>query len=146
MNLLATLFSKSGIASLPFVKQNQPGGDGLACINSILMHRRLSISLSDIESRYPDFKQCINLRQVMDIFSDYKIQTRALQCPINELVNLKLPCILHWDMKQFVILAKTEDKKYEILNPADKKRFFTEDELERHYNEIALEILSEKNT
>lgn len=145
MSLLKNLFANSGLINkgkLVHLKQTQPGNDGLACIAMILNFHGIMINLNELNNKYPDCVAGISLRQIIEIFHAEGLKTRPLQCPVSELPNLKLPAILHWDMKQFVILSNIENQKITIFDPMSKKISLSENEFEQHYAEIALEVFT----
>ena len=48
--------------------------------------------------------------------------SRPLRLEINELAQLQLPCILHWDLNHFVVLKKAGRRSITILDPAVGER------------------------
>ncbi|MCW8348190.1 MULTISPECIES: cysteine peptidase family C39 domain-containing protein [Vibrio] len=42
----------------------------------------------------------------MELASRIRLIARAVQCEIEELYQLTLPCIIHWDLNHFVVLTK----------------------------------------
>ncbi|TNV97505.1 ABC transporter, partial [Xylella fastidiosa] len=53
---------------------------------------------------------------------------------------LKLPCILHWDLNHFVVLAKVGTTKVTIYDPAIGKRKLSLNEVSKYFTGIALEL------
>lgn len=66
--------------------------------------------------------------------------TRALRLELSELNQLSLPCILHWDLNHFVVLAKVGRKTVTILDPAVGERKLSFAEVSRHFTGVALEL------
>src|SRR5690606_24925736 len=67
-------------------------------------------------------------------------QSRPLRLDIEELDQLKLPCILHWDLNHFVVLANAGRRKATILDPAHGKRRLGVEEVSEHFTGVALEL------
>ncbi len=65
---------------------------------------------------------------------------RRLRLDLHELVDLKLPCILHWDLNHFVVLKKVSRKTLTLLDPAVGERRMSIDEASRHFTGVALEL------
>lgn len=59
---------------------------------------------------------------------------------MQHLGELKLPCILHWDLNHFVVLAKVSKSKLTILDPAVGERKLSINEVSRHFTGVALEL------
>lgn len=143
MALLNRLFKRTAIyepGTPPLIRQQQPGGDGLACIAIVFAFHGVDIDLDKLTKNYSQFSQGMGLRDMISILQEHDLIVRALQCPTRELHKLQMPCILHWDMKQFVVLENTQDRRFIVIDPASKKLTLTLDEFEQHFGEILLEI------
>ena len=68
-------------------------------------------------------------------------QCRALRLDLQHLVQLKLPCILHWDMNHFVVLESMNHRSVTIHDPAVGTRKITLDDLANHFTGVALELM-----
>jgi ATP-binding cassette, subfamily B, bacterial CvaB/MchF/RaxB len=141
MKPLSKILKSDNVSRIP---QQHEGEDGLACIAMLFSHAGVDISIEDLRNDYPHFLSGISMREIIEIFSARNFVSKAFHCPIYELVKLKLPCILHWDMQQFVVLSSIKNDVYTVLNPADAKIRYSRQEFEQHYNEIALQITSEE--
>ncbi len=52
------------------------------------------------------------------IAAQIQLKTRALSLDIDEINQLKTPCILHWNMNHFVVLVKVQRAGFVIHDPA----------------------------
>lgn len=66
--------------------------------------------------------------------------TRPLKLDLEDLDQLKTPCILHWDFNHFVVLQEVSANKVTILDPAFGKRVLTLNEVSEHFTGVALEL------
>ena len=66
--------------------------------------------------------------------------TRPLKLDLEDLNQLKTPCILHWDFNHFVVLQEVSANKVTILDPAFGKRILTLNEVSEHFTGVALEL------
>ncbi|CAM0791908.1 ABC-type bacteriocin/lantibiotic exporters, contain an N-terminal double-glycine peptidase domain [Acinetobacter baumannii] len=73
------------------------------------------------------------------------LTTRPLKLELDELNQLRLPCILHWDLNHFVILKNVSPAKITIVDPAFGERVFTYDQASSHFTGIALELWPDSN-
>lgn len=48
----------------------------------------------------------------------FSFDTKALKIGPQQIISLKLPCILHWDMNHFVVLVKVNKNNVLIYDPA----------------------------
>jgi ATP-binding cassette subfamily B protein RaxB len=59
---------------------------------------------------------------------------------LEELGQLQLPCILHWDLNHFVVLKKVGRGHITILDPAVGERKLPTAEVSEHFTGVALEL------
>lgn len=59
---------------------------------------------------------------------------------MEHLSDLKLPCVLHWDMCHFVVLKSVSVNKIVIHDPSVGMRRMTIDEFSKHFTGVALEL------
>lgn len=136
------LMGRPRAGKLNFIKQQQPGGDGLACLSMIFAWYGVPITLQDLQHTYPNFCHGMGLRHLMDVATNAGLKANPWQCGTADLHKLKMPLILHWDMREFVLLAKASDNTFTVYHPAFTKKNYTSTEFDHHYGEIALEITS----
>ena len=71
---------------------------------------------------------------------DMKFNPRALRAEPEQLAQLTLPCVLHWDLNHFVVLTAVRGNRATLHDPARGERRMKLDELSRHFTGIALEL------
>lgn len=76
----------------------------------------------------------------MTVAGGLGFQCRPLRLDLESLAKLEKPCILHWDLNHFVVLAKVGKKKVTILDPAFGKRELSYAEVSDHFTGVALEL------
>jgi len=72
---------------------------------------------------------------------DLKFNPRALRAEPDQLAQLALPCVLHWDLNHFVVLTAVRGNRVTLHDPARGLRHMKLAELSRHFTGIALELL-----
>lgn len=77
--------------------------------------------------------------------AELNLAARPLKVEIDELDQLKLPAILHWNLNHFVVLHRVKTRisgkdEYFILDPAIGERRVTEAEISRMFTGVALEL------
>jgi ATP-binding cassette subfamily B protein RaxB len=93
------------------------------------MRRRFSVSMKGV-----------NLRGLMAMASGLSLQARPLKLDLQHLPELKLPCVLHWDLNHFVVLKSISAKHVIVHDPAIGERRMPIDEFAKHFTGIALEL------
>jgi ATP-binding cassette subfamily B protein RaxB len=113
---------------------------GLACIAMISSHHGDQSGLRELRNRFPTSQQGATLTRLISISGQLGLQARPLRLDVDALGKLATPCILHWDLNHFVVLAKTSHDKFTIHDPAVGKRILSLAEVSEHFTGVALEL------
>ena len=113
---------------------------GLAALAMIAEAHGLHLTLPELRRRFPASLRGARLDQLIDIARQLRLRTRALRLELPDLRRLALPCILHWDLDHFVVLAATARDRAVILDPAIGSRRLSFVEISRHFTGVALEL------
>lgn len=122
------------------ILQSESSECGLACIAMIASHHGNPLSLRELRQRFPLSLKGAKLNQLIQIAQSLGFSTPPLRLDMDDLGKLKLPCILHWDLNHFVVLAKAGKSKVTILDPAMGERKLTYKEVSYHFTGVALEL------
>jgi ATP-binding cassette subfamily B protein RaxB len=134
------LISYSGKRSVPLIMQSEVSECGLACLAMISSFYGYKINLSPLRKKVTLDSNGINLKQLMNVANQLHFSSRALQCSLNEIEQLSLPCILHWNMDHFVVLTRITKNTIFINDPAFGKRKIHRKEFSDSFTGIALEL------
>jgi ATP-binding cassette subfamily B protein RaxB len=113
---------------------------GLASLAMVAGHHGFAISMPELRRRFSLSLKGATLARLMDAAGKLGFNCRPLKLEIGELARLQLPCILHWDLNHFVVLAKVGRGKATILDPAHGRRRMPLAEVSGHFTGIALEL------
>ena len=136
----ASLLRFSSKSQLPMVLQTEAAECGLACLTMIAGFHGLKTDLTLMRQKYPFSAHGASLKHVMDIASNMHLSSRALKLDIADLPNLSTPCILHWEMKHFVVLKQCERDGIVIHDPALGERSVSLEEAGDCFTGVALEL------
>ena len=100
----------------------------------------LQLDLADLRRRFPVSLKGATFQQLTSHASTLNFSSRPLRLELNELAQLQLPCILHWDLNHFVVLKKVGRGRVTILDPAVGERRLPLAEVSRHFTGVALEL------
>ncbi|GEK16130.1 peptidase domain-containing ABC transporter [Aliivibrio fischeri] len=134
------LISYSGKRNVPLIMQSEVSECGLACLAMISSFYGYKINLSPLRKKLTLDSNGINLKQLMNVANQLHFSSRALQCSLNEIEQLSLPCILHWNMDHFVVLTRVTKNTIFINDPAFGKRKIHRKEFSDSFTGIALEL------
>lgn len=125
---------------IPTILQTEATECGLACIAMIAHYYGYESDLLTLRRRFSVSQKGSNLNQLIKISNQLKMVTRPLKLDLEDLDQLKTPCILHWDFNHFVVLQEVSANKVTILDPAFGKRVLTLNEVSEHFTGVALEL------
>lgn len=138
MKLDFSLFRK-----VPVTLQTETAECGLACLSMILGYYKGDSDLFTLRCQYGVSSRGVNLQNLIDISKSLGFITRPLSLELDEVKQLKLPCILHWEFNHFVVLTKVTDKYFIIHDPAFGKKKLTKERFSNSFTGVALELWAE---
>lgn len=138
------LLNFSASNQVPMIRQSELAECGLACLAMISGFYKKHVALLDLRREYALQLAGMNLQQMIDTADRLDLSSRALKCSVDEVKQLKLPCILHWNMNHFVVLTKVRGNKYFINDPASGTKILQEVDFSKHFTGICLELSPSK--
>lgn len=125
---------------LPSVLQTEAAECGLACLAMIAGYHGLFTDLSDLRRRFGMTQKGATLVDLMHVADALGFASRPLRLELAEVGQLALPCIVHWDLNHFVVLADVSANSMTIHDPAAGIQRVTRAEFSRHFTGVALEL------
>ncbi len=125
---------------LPLVLQSEAAECGLACLAMVAAYHGHETDIGSLRARHGMSLRGATLQQVMAAASDLRMVGRPLRLELDEVQNLRLPCILHWDLDHFVVVKKVSGRRVTLHDPAVGVRRVDMRELGRHFTGVALEL------
>ena len=98
---------------------------GLACLAMAAAHAGHKVDLGGLRRRYPASAQGATLAELMRIAGELELAPRAVRLDLDELGELQLPAILHWDLNHFVLLERVGAGNAMLLDPAVGRRILS---------------------
>ena len=126
-------------AQVPVVLQTEASECGLACLAMLLAHHGTVIDLPSMRARHGAVPQGMTLLDLARVASAEQLTTRAVRVDLHELNQLRLPCILHWELAHFVVLREVRGEHFIVLDPAQGERRLSMLELSPRFSGVALE-------
>ena len=120
--------------------QAEAGECGLACLAMVASRHGDMRRLHDLRSSFGVGLKGMSLRGLIGAASTVGFNSRPVKLPLEQLAQLQLPCILHWDLNHFVVLKKVGRRSITILDPAVGERHLPMAEVSRHFTGVALEL------
>lgn len=128
------------IARVRPVLQAEAAECGLAALAMVATAHGHVVGLQELRARFPLSLKGARLDQLMRAAQQLGFATRPLRLELEQLDQLQLPCILHWDFNHFVVLTRTGRAHAVIQDPAVGERRMPLQELSDHFTGVALEL------
>jgi len=122
------------------VLQAETAECGLACLSMLLGFHKREVSLRSLRAANPSPDAGLNLQKLMQIATQHGLAARAIRLELEELAELQLPCILHWDYGHYVVLERVGRQSCTLIDPAMGRRRYALAEMSAHFTGIALEL------
>lgn len=125
---------------LPVILQTEVAECGLACLAMVANFHGHHFDLNGLRQRFHISSKGSTLNDLMAMADELKFVGRPLKLDLDELKELKIPAILHWDLGHFVVLKKVTDNHIIIHDPAVGERKLTLNDASNHFTGVALEL------
>jgi ATP-binding cassette subfamily B protein RaxB len=129
-----------GARRLPLIQQAEATECGLACLAMVAGYHRHRVDLNTLRRRYPVSLQGVTLRALMEVAGQLSLTSRPLRFELDQLSQLQLPAIVHWDVAHFVVLKSVSRKGIVVHDPATGVKWLSHREASGHLTGIALEL------
>ena len=106
---------------------------GVACLQMVCRYHGRDVSLSDLGQICCPTNEGVSLLGISEAAEFLGFQTISGRASIDELTDVPLPCILHWNQNHFVVLYKIKRNRYYIADPAKGKIKYTKPEFACHW-------------
>ncbi len=125
---------------VPVVLQTEAAECGLACLAMVVGAHGLDTDLPTLRQRFSVSLKGVTLAGMVRMADALQLNSRALRAEPDELAQVQLPCILHWDLNHFVVLVAMQGRQALIHDPARGLRRVPAEELSRHFTGVVLEL------
>ncbi len=98
------------------------------------------IDLNTLRRQHQMSLNGITLKSLMEVARHLSLTSRAVRIELEELVRLKLPAILHWDVNHFVVLKSAKRSGLILHDPARGEKRMSWKEASKHFSGVALEL------
>ena len=127
-------------ARLPLTLQTEAAECGLACLAMISSYYGSPVDITELRRRLAVSLRGVSLKSLIGMADQIGLASRPVRLELNELPQLKTPCILHWDLNHFVVLRSAAADGVVIHDPAVGVRRLPLSVVSRHFTGVALEL------
>lgn len=132
------IFARPG--TVPQIHQSEAAECGLVCLNMIGWAHGQKVDLATLRRRYSLSLKGLTLRSLMEIAGQMGFATRPVRFELDDIDQLTLPCILHWDLSHYVVLVAANRRRIVVHDPAHGRRAYSLAAASDHVTGVALEV------
>lgn len=125
---------------LPMMLQTEAAECGLACLAMVARYHGHDVDLAGLRRRFAVSLKGVTLARLMAMAGQLGFTCRPLKLDLDELRQLRTPCLLHWDLNHFVVLKRADTRGAVIHDPARGIRRLRLREISSHFTGVALEL------
>lgn len=122
------------------IRQTEVAECGLASLAMIANYHGMDVDLGTLRRRFQPSVRGAPLKSLIAVADSLGLTPRAVKLPLEQLGNLHVPAILHWDMSHYVVLEEVRNGKALIHNPEGRSRRVHLAEVSNHFTGVALEL------
>ncbi len=132
-----------GAPATPVILQNEAAECALACLAMVASAHGLRTDLATLRQRFSLSLKGATMADLAAMARSLDLQARAVRADPEQLDQLPLPAILHWDFNHFVVLVKIKRNEVLIHDPARGARWIKWALLSKHFTGAAMELTPE---
>jgi ATP-binding cassette, subfamily B, bacterial CvaB/MchF/RaxB len=141
VSALAGLAARLGAGPrLPAILQTEAAECGLACLAMVAGYHGLKTDLGSLRREHGSSLRGATLARLMAVAQRLGLGSRALRLEPAELVQLRTPAILHWNLNHFVVLEAVRAGRVLVRDPSVGRRALGLEMASRHFTGVALEL------
>jgi ABC-type bacteriocin/lantibiotic exporter with double-glycine peptidase domain len=123
---------------VPFIPQMEVTECGAACLAMVLASHRHHAPLSEVRQACGISRNGADALALARAARGYGLAAQGVRAEMEQLGELTLPAIVHWDFEHFVVLERLTPTHAVLVDPASGRRTIRRDEMGRHFTGIAL--------
>lgn len=134
-----------GLKSLPFLRkrvsytpQMEVTECGAASLTMVLAYHGHHASLPEVRQACGVSRDGANALAIVRAARGYGLDAKGAKPTMEQLTQLPLPAILHWDFNHFVVLERLTKTKAFLVDPACGRKTMPLEEVSRHFTGVAL--------
>jgi ATP-binding cassette, subfamily B, bacterial len=121
------------VKKFPHYKQPDQKDCGPTCIKIIYNYYGKTIPIQQLRNISETTRSGSSLSRLSDTFEKIGFRTLGVKMPVNELYDVPLPCVLHWNKNHYVVLYKIKKNIFYISDPAYGLLKYTKDDFLKHW-------------
>jgi ATP-binding cassette, subfamily B, bacterial CvaB/MchF/RaxB len=136
--LESSLFSRK---SMPLYLQQESSECGLACLAMLAGHYGKGLGIEELRGKFETSSRGTSLQDLAIMADEIGLHARCMELSADEIAQLKLPAILHWNGNHWIVLRKVTAKGIKINDPAQGELWIGWNEVRSRFSGFAADFV-----
>jgi len=106
---------------------------GATCLRIIFKYYGQSVSIHKIRKLCQTTKEGVNLLGISEAAEKLGFRTYGIRLSLEQLKEIELPCILHWNQNHFIVLYRISANRYYVSDPSGGLLSYDEKEFSKNW-------------
>lgn len=129
---------------VPICMQIQPGENGLTAVQSVLAYYKKFVPTEELRKHCNESRNGIAIDQLLSLANFYHLDGEISSVSFDNLKDIKLPCIITYKRRYYVVLTSINNKIAKIMDPNKGNVTLTVDKLRKDYSGQVLSLKPNK--
>jgi len=136
---MAALSFLTGRRSVPYIPQMESVECGAACLAMVLAYHGRHVTLPEMRQACSVSRDGVNALSILRAARAQGLDAEAFRAECEDLAQLPLPAILHWEFRHFVVLEKMgKDGSAVIVDPGGGRQRVSPERLGQSYTGVVM--------
>jgi ABC-type bacteriocin/lantibiotic exporter with double-glycine peptidase domain len=138
MSILGKLVSMLQRHRVPVLLQLEAAECGAACLAMILSYYGRNTAVAECRQCCGIGRDGVTGKTIAEAARDYGLRVKAFSVEPAEFEQIRLPAIVHWKFRHFVVVEHWSSKRVQIVDPAVGRRRLAADEFDGGFTGVVL--------
>jgi ATP-binding cassette subfamily B protein len=137
---LRSLARKVQRGRVPEITQMTAVECGLACLAMVFSYHGRDTNIAELREKSGLGRDGLSALSIVKIARNYNMRVRAISVQQDDLRNVPLPAIIHWEFNHFVVVERWSPRHVDIVDPACGRRRLSPKEFNEGFTGVAITL------
>lgn len=109
--------------AMPLYLQMESAECGLACLAMVAGHYGSTVGLEELRAKFDVSVRGTSLQDLANMADQISLNARCVELTADEIGQLRMPAVLHWEGNHWVVVKKTSAKGLQLNDPSLGERW-----------------------
>ncbi len=115
---LIQMLNKIRRKKVPFLEQRESKDCGSTCLRALLIYFGKNVDIEIIREYFATTREGSSLFNLARAARKLGFKSDAVKLSFDDIFEVKLPCVIHWENNHYVVLYKIEKNRFYLMDPA----------------------------